>query len=143
MVTANGAEDKVTSGRMSILYALIWFIIVKLSKEIVSATYWIVDCKDGTVLWILQIDGNNCVADNDLSWAVSIVAKIISWMNSFVWIAVIIIIIYAGVQVLFSNWDEEKLSKAKKAVIYVAIWVAILVLNYFIMSFFIKPEIAI
>jgi hypothetical protein len=143
MVTANGDDGKVKEGRMSILYALIWFIIVKLSKEIVYATYWQVDCNNRTFLWIIQINGNKCATDNDLSWVVGIIAKVINWMNSLVWIAVIIIIIYAGVQVLFSNWDEEKLKKAKKSIMYVAIWVAILALNYFIMSFFIKPEVAI
>jgi hypothetical protein len=143
MVTANGDEGKVKEGRMSILYALIWFIVVKLSKEIVYAVYWEADCKDRTVLWIFQINGSNCATNNDLSWVVSIVTRVINWINGFVWIAIILIIIYAGVQVLFSNWDEEKLKKAKKALMYVVIWIAILALSYFIMTFFIKPEIAI
>jgi hypothetical protein len=143
MVTANGDDGKVKEGRMSILYALIWFIVVKLSKEIVYATYWQIDCNERTIWWIIQVSGSNCITDSNLSWVVAIIAKIINWINSFVWIVIIIMILYAGVQVLLSNWDEEKLKNAKNTIIYVAIWVAILALNYFIMSFFIKPEIAI
>jgi hypothetical protein len=49
-------------------------------------------------------------------------------------------ILFAGAQILFSNWDGEKLKKAKNTIIYVAIWIAILVCNYLILTFFLLPE---
>jgi hypothetical protein len=49
---------------------------------------------------------------------------------------------YAGATLLFGG-DEEKFKKAKKSIIYIAIWIAILALNYFILTFFIKPEVVI
>jgi len=140
IITANWDEEKVTKWKMSIFYWLIWFIVIKLSKEIVNASYWRVDCNEQTILWIFQINWNNCVTDNQIGWLSEIVINIINWMNGFVWIAVILMIVYAWVQVLFSAWDEEKLDKAKKSIIYIVIWIAILILNYFILSFLIKPE---
>ena len=61
-------------------------------------------------------------------------------MNWFVWIAVILMIVYAWIQVLFSAWDEEKLWKAKSSIIYIVIWIAILIMNYFILTFLLRPE---
>ncbi|MDR0772003.1 MAG: hypothetical protein LBF15_02935 [Candidatus Peribacteria bacterium] len=43
-----------------------------------------------------------------------------NWMNSFVGIIVIIMIMYAGATLLFGG-DEEKFKKAKKSIIYIAI----------------------
>jgi intracellular septation protein A len=63
-------------------------------------------------------------------------------MNSFVGIIVIIMIMYAGATLLFGG-DEEKFKKAKNTILYIVIGIAILVLNYFILTFFIKPEVAI
>lgn len=140
IITANWDEEKVKNWKMSIFYWLIWFIVIKLSKEIVYASYWKVDCNEYTLLWIIQINGNNCNAASEISWLSDIIIKVINWMNWFVWIAVILMIIYSWVQILFSAGDEEKLWSAKKSIIYIAIWISILILNYFILSFLIKPE---
>lgn len=143
IVTANWNDDKVKEWKMTIVYWLIWFIVIKLSKDLVYSSYWQVSCNDWTLLWIFDIKWNSCVTDNQISWIWNIVVQIINWANSFVWIIVILMIIYAWIQVLFSWWDEEKLTKAKKSIIYIAIWIALLVLNFFILTFFIKPEVAI
>ncbi|MDD2908075.1 MAG: hypothetical protein PHH98_05565 [Candidatus Gracilibacteria bacterium] len=140
IITANGDEEKVKTGKMSVFYGLIGFIVIKLAKEIVSATYGKVDCNEHTILGIFTINGNNCNASNQITGVSDIIIKLINWMNGFVGIIVILMIIYAGVQVLFSAGDEEKLSKAKSSIIYIVIGIAILILNYFILSFLIKPE---
>lgn len=143
MITSNWDEEKAKEWKMTIFYALIWFVVIKLAKEIVYAVYWQVDCKEAWPGWIFQFAWSKCIADNDLTWVVEIVVRLINWMNGFVWILVLVIIIYAWMQVFFSNWDEEKLSKAKRAIIYVAIWVWILAFNFLILTFFILPEVAI
>lgn len=140
VITANWDEEKVKKWKMSIVYAIIWFIIVKLSKELVYASYWKIDCNEHTILWIIQINWNKCNTINQINWIWDIIVQIINWMNWFVWIIVILMIIYAGIQVLFSAWDEEKLGNAKKSLLYIFIWIAILILNYFILSFLIIPE---
>lgn len=143
IVTANWDEEKVKTWKMTIVYWLIGFIVIKLSKQIVYASYWRVNCNEHSFLGIFSIGGNNCNTENQISWLNTIIIQIINWANWFVWILVILMIIYAWVQVLFSGWDEEKLSKAKKSIIYIIIWIAILVLNYFILTFLIRPEVSI
>ena len=49
-------------------------------------------------------------------------------------------IIYAGIQILLSRGDEEKIKKGKNAIIYIAIGLGLLVMNYLILTFFIIPE---
>jgi hypothetical protein len=143
MITSNWDEEKYKNWTKTVIYAIIWFIVVKLAKELVYAVYWEIDCGERTVLWIFQISGSSCTAESDLTWISNIVVRIINWMNGFVWILVIIMIIYAWFQIIFWNWEEEKLKKAKSSIIYITIWIAILVMNYFILTFFIKPEISI
>ena len=139
MITANGDEEKIKSWKMSIVYAIMWFIIVKFSKDIVEAVYWRIDCK--TSAWgIIQYNDWECINKAELTWVADVIVNVINWLNSLVWIIVVIMIIYAWTQVLLSAWDEEKLKKAKSSLLYIAIWVAVLITNYLILTFFIIPE---
>jgi hypothetical protein len=48
MVTTNGNEEEAKSGKMSIVYAIIGFVVIRFAKTIVDTTYGTIDC-----------DGNN------------------------------------------------------------------------------------
>jgi len=133
IITANWDEEKAKSWKMSVLYALVWFIIVKLSTAIVTTVYWKSNCRG-------SIFQTNCVNQTDLVWFANIVVKVIDWMNSFLWIIVILMIIYAGFLVITSVWDEEKLKKAKSIILYIIVWIFILIFNYLILTFFLIPE---
>jgi len=85
IITANWDEEKVKKWKMSVVYAIIWFIVIKLSKEIVYASYWKIDCNEHTILGIIQINWNKCNTVNQIGWIWDIVVQIINWMNSFVW----------------------------------------------------------
>lgn len=132
LVTSNGNEEEAKRWKMSILYAIIWFILIIISSELVFAVYG--DCKYSQ---IARIFWTTCKKSAELSGAVEIIVKVINWMNSFVAIVVILMIIYSGIQIIFSGWDEEKISKAKKSIIYIIIWIAILVANILILTFLI------
>ncbi len=133
IITAGWDDAKAKTWKMAVLYAAVWFIVVKIAKAIVYTTYWKSNCRNN----ILQV---NCVNQTDLKWFAQIIVRIIDWMNSFVWIVVILFIIYAWFLVLTSAWDEWKLKKAKNIIIYIIIWLTILVFNYLILTFFIIPE---
>lgn len=133
MVTANGEDDKVTKGKQSIIYALIGFIIVKLAKILVVTTYGKINCWSNIIT-------TQCTKTADLSWFSLIIVDIINWMNSLIGIVIIIMIIYAGSQILLSNGEEEKVSKAKNIIIWVFIGILILSFNYLILTFFFLPE---
>ncbi len=143
MITANWEEEKVKEWRMSIFYSIIWFIVIKISRVAVDTIYWKVDCNNSTVLWVIEFSNSNCVIQENLNGTVKIVADIINWSNSIIWIVILILIIYTWAQVIFSAGDEEVLKKAKKSILYIILWIILLFINYMILTFFIIPETAI
>ena len=139
MITANGDEEKVKTGKNSIIYSVIWFLIIKFSKAIVESVYGKIDCNRSSTD-IIQYNSWECINRAELSWFADVVVTIINWMNNLVWILIVIMIIYAWAQILFSGWDDEKLKKTKSSITYIIIWVFILIVNYLILTFFIIPE---
>ncbi len=126
LVSSNWNEESAKAWKMTILYAVIWFLVVKVAADLVFALYW--NCK-----WnIARLFWATC----NLNQSTNIVASFINWLNSFVALTVIIMVIFTWAQVMFSNWDDEKLTKAKKSIIYIAIWIWILVFDYIILTFF-------
>ncbi len=136
MVTANGNEDQVKQGKMTVLYALIWFIVLKFAKTIVIATNGKLNCN----INIVTTDRNDCIRNNDIPGLAWIITEIINWANGFVGIIVVVLIIYVWAKVLFSAGNEDTLKQAKSTVLYIFIGIAILVMNYLILTFFLIPE---
>ncbi len=124
LITANGDEEKSKKWKQTVLYAVAWFIVIKFADILVKGSY------SGTYnpTWAQTTD------------LIDLVSRIINWVNTFVGLITILMIIYAGTQVLFWFWDEEKLKKAKKSLVYIAIWLFILVANFAIVTFFLRPE---
>jgi hypothetical protein len=142
MVTANGKEDSVKAWRMTIVYAIIWFLVIKFAKLIVYTSYWKINCNTDFT-WFLSFTSNwskNCIERANIWSFAQIILDIINWMNSFVWLVVVIMIIYAWSQVLLSAWEEEKLTSAKKSLLYIAIWLLVLVSNFLILTFFYQEK---
>ena len=140
IVTANWDEEAIKTWKMSFLYSIIWFIVIKLSRWFVDTLYWEVDCWVHTVLWFIETSSANCDINENLDWFVRILMNVITWTNSLVWIAVVVLIIYTWAQVILSVWDEEVLKKAKRSIMYIIFWIFLLTINYLIMTFFIIPE---
>ncbi len=140
LITANWNEETIKKWKMTIVYAIIWFILIKLAKVIVEWVYWKLNC-DNNIWWVLVYNTNNCLDIAEIDWFTKILLQIINWTNSFVALVVVLMIIYAWVLTLTSGGDEEKLKKAKKSLIYIAIWLFILAANYLILIFFIEPKI--
>jgi hypothetical protein len=139
LITANWNEETAKKWKITIFYAIIWFILIKLAKIIVEWVYGRLNCNND-LWWVISSSTVNCVDKAEVTWFAWTLLEIINWMNGFVWLIVVIMIIYAWIQVLTSGWDEEKMKKAKKSIIYIAIWLFILIANYLILTFFIKPE---
>jgi len=138
IVTANLDEEKVKQGKISIFQAIVWFIVIKIADVIVTNTYWTINCNSN---WgFLQITNQNCIEDPEVEWLMWMLISIINWINSFVWIVVVIMIIYAWFNILISAWDENKIKKAKNIILYIIIWMFILAANFALLTFFILPE---
>ena len=139
LITANGAEDKIKSAKMTILYSIIWFMVIRFSRLIVESVYGRLNC-ESVLGGLITVDSGRCLTEADLNGWVRIIVSIINWANSFIWIVVVIMIMYAGFQILISGGDEEKLKKWKQTFIYIAIGLVLLVMNYLILTFFLVPE---
>jgi hypothetical protein len=135
IITANWDEEKAKSWKMTVLYATMWFIVIKIATALVKSIYWTISTHGYT--W------SSSVVSVDIWWFADIVVRVINWTNGFIWIVVVIMIIYAGFLTLTSAWDEEKFKKAKSIIIYIIIWLLVLVTNYLILTFFIFPEVEI
>ncbi len=139
LVTAHGKEDEIKRAKMSIVYAIMWFVLIILAKTIVEWVYGKLDCKSRKIAWF-DIVKTDCIWDAQLSDLTSSVITVINWANSFIWVITVLLIIYAWFTVIMSRWEEEKIKKAKSTIIYIAIWLFLLVINYLILTFFILPE---
>jgi len=142
LVTANGNEEAVKSWKMSVLYALIWFLLVRFAQEIVEAFYGRVSCW-GAWWSFVVVEWTECLNTSDLSQGANIIITVINYLNWFVAILVLLMIMYAGAQILLSGWDEEKISKWKKSLIYIALGLFVLAINFWIVTFFLAPDVAI
>lgn len=133
IVTGGGDEEKLKKWKNIVIYALIWFFLIKLPKSIIEAIYGNVSnqCKTAISVATCEMERQN------LSWAVGIIAKIFNFFNTFLTILCVILIIYAGWLVLISWGDEEKLKKAKHTILYIVVWFVILVASQAIFKFFI------
>ena len=139
MVTANWKEEEITRAKMSIVYAIMWFVLIKMAKVIVEWVYWKINCTT-TTLWWFSTWTTNCIWDAQITVLSSRIIDIINWANWFIWLITLLLIIYAWFSILFSAGDEEKVKKAKNTIIYIAIWLLLLATNYFILTFFLVPE---
>ncbi len=61
-------------------------------------------------------------------WASDYLQDIIAYPLSFLYFIAVVIIIYSGAMILTANWDEEKVSKAKKIILYVIIGMIVIFL---------------
>ncbi|ATU05509.1 hypothetical protein BKN14_03600 [Candidatus Gracilibacteria bacterium HOT-871] len=133
LVTSNGDDGAAKSGKMMVAYAIIGFIIIKVSATLVKAVYG--ECTTGALGIIIN---STCNHTANISGVGAIITNIINWLNSFIGVGVIIMVIYAGLQIIFSKGDEDKISSGKKSITYILIGIGILVMNYLILTFFLK-----
>ncbi len=139
IITADWEDDKITTWKKSIIYAVVWFVVIKFSKAMVEATYGKLNSDCEADFWFNFVN-ESCLIDADIWWVANIVVTIINWLNGFIAVIVLVLIIYAWFILLTSAWDEEKLKKTKSIILYIAIWMALLVTNYLIFTFFLIPE---
>lgn len=132
IVSSNWEKENVKKWINAIIFAMIWFLLVKFASTIVMAIFGKYSINSS---WIVEIER---------SWWLSNLAKmflnLINWVNWLVWIVTVIMIIYAWVMIIFSEWDQEKLKKWRNSIIYAFIWILILVISYGILTFFIGPS---
>lgn len=136
IVTGGGDEEKLKKGKNIVIYALIGFILIRLPKMIVTTIYGEPDCK-AVGPWDLITVGSCKLTNPDLPGALGVVAKVVNYLNTFLAIICVLMIIYAGWLVFISGGDEEKLKKAKNIILYIIVGFVILVASHTLFRFFI------
>lgn len=133
IVGGGGDEEKLKKGKNIVIYAIVGFLLIKLPRAFISAIYGSPSCKESEFLWT-----SNCVIkDQNLNESIGIVGSIFNYLNTFLAVICVILIIYAGWLVFISGGDEEKLKKAKRIILYIIVGLLILVASHAIFRFFI------
>ena len=74
----------------------------------------------------------DAASEDDLQTSV---IKIINYLFLFLGLALLVIIIYSGVKIIFSEGDEEAVTNARTTIIYAILGVAVIVLSYTLVDF--------
>jgi len=132
IVGAGGEEEKIKKGKNTVLAALLGFILLKVPGVLVSSIYGKAQCSD-TILGVCQMT----LADPNLSDTTRIMTTLVNYLNGFIGLITVLLIIYAGWLTLSSAGDEEKVKKAKSIVKYAIIGIFLLVASYTLFNFFV------
>lgn len=137
IVTGGGDEEKLKKWKNIVIYAVVGFLLVRTPKALVTAIYgkpvsWNgKDCDYWMTTGPCVIDGKN------IEDSIGIFGKILSFVNGFIMLITVALVIYAGWLVLISAWDEEKLKKAKNIALYIVVGLVLLVAWHALFRFFV------
>lgn len=134
LVTAGGDEDKAKTAKRSILTGIAGFMLIKIPKAVVTSIYGSVKCENTLIFGVCKLE------DPNLSGAVTVMTKTVNYINGFLGIVTVLLIIYAGWLILTSGGDEEKLKKAKSTVLYIFIGLFLIVASYSLFNFFLLKD---
>lgn len=105
-------------------------MLIKIPKAIVTSIYGTVKCDNALIFGICKLE------DPNLSGSITIMTKVVNYLNGFLGILTVLLIIYAGWLVLTSGGDDEKLKKAKGTIKYIFIGLFLIVASYSLFNFF-------
>lgn len=119
LATAAGRDEKIKSAKMMLTSAIVGFLLLQLPKVIVKMFY-------GNP----EIQGDEIELNPDMSGIASVLADILRYINGFLALAIVLMIIYAGAKMALSGGDEESLKKAKAMVVYIIVGCVLLVASF-------------
>lgn len=129
IIFAGGNEEWFQNGKKTFIAAAIGFIVMLLAEPIVRMVYGWDNCSWDKLFGIPTECVNRQFSPNSFF---DIIIKIIIFLNWFIALVTVIMIMYAGFLVLTGGGDEEKSEKAKKTILYAAIGVLIILFSYVI-----------
>ncbi len=129
IIFAGWDEEGFQNGKRIFITATLGFIIMIAAEPIVRMAYGWSDC-GGSKIFGISTECTNRVFDTSIFLETAV--KIIVFLNGFIALVTLIMIMYAGFLVLTGWWDEEKSEKAKKTITYAIVWILIIVFSYII-----------
>ncbi len=129
IIFAGGNEEGFQSWKKTFITAALGFIVMLVAEPIVKMSYGGSDCR-GKELFGIPTECTNRAFDTSIFFGT--VVKIIIFLNGFIALITVIMIMYAGFLILTGSWDEEKSEKAKKTITYAIIGVLVILFSYVI-----------
>lgn len=122
----------------SIINAVIWFILIKISARLVYSIYWQAECTE-TLLWSTECK-DTALSNPNLTETTKIIASVLKYATWFIWVITIILIIWAWFLLISSSWDEAKSKKAKSIIKYIIIWVILIASSVMLFNFMVWKD---
>lgn len=133
IITGAWDEEKLKKWKNIIIYALIGYLLIRIPKILVTALYG----EPSAACQNQVLSFGTCEIENqNLGESINIFGKILTYFNSFLALFAVVMVIYAGWLIFISGGDEEKLKKAKRTIIYLALGIILLVASQAIFRFF-------
>lgn len=123
LATAAGRDEKIKNAKVMLVSAIIGFLLLQIPKVIVTLFYGNPEKR-----------GDEILLNPDISGIASALADILRYVNGFLALSIVLMIIYAGARMALSGGDEESLKKAKSMVIYIVIGCILLVASFGILQ---------
>lgn len=117
----------------TVMNAVIWFMLVKISAALVYSIYWENKCTKW-LLWTQQCN-DAYLGNPNLNDTVKIIASTIKYLIWFLWITTVILIIFAWFMIITSSWDEAKVKKWKSTIKYIVIGLLLIVSSTILFNF--------
>lgn len=129
IIIARWDQEWFRNGTRTFIAAAIGFIIILLAEPIVRMVYGWYNCQGRPIFGIPTECVNRQFSPDGFF---NIIIKIIIFLNWFIALVTVIMIMYAGFLVLTGGGDEEKTDKAKKTIFYAIIGVLVILFSYVI-----------
>lgn len=124
----------------SIINAIIWFVLVKISAKLVYSIYGQAECNE-TMLWTTQCK-DTALSNPDLSETTKIIASTLKYLTWFIWVITIVLIIWAWFLMISSSWNEDKNKKAKSIIRFIFIWIILIAISVSLFNFMVWKDIS-
>lgn len=126
IITSWGDEEGAKAGKRTVIYAVVGFALLKFPELIIKTIYGEAEC---------SVFG--CTITNpDPRGFVGVFASAINYVNGFLTLVVLFLVLYAWFLVLTGAGDDEKMKRAKNIIIYAIIGVVLIVSSYMIFNLF-------
>lgn len=138
IVTSWGWDDGFKKWLKTVMNAVIWYMLVKISAALVYSIYWKNNCTQW-LIWTTQCN-NADLGSPDISETAKIISSTIKYLISFLWITTVLLIVFAWIMIIWSNWDEWRIKKWKATIKYIVIWLVLIVSSVIIFNLIIWKE---
>lgn len=106
----------------TVINAVIWFLLIKISAALVKSIYW----WEATCTWTIWAQTCSVSTNPNLTETTKIIASLIQYLTWFISIITLLLIVYAWFMILTSSWDDAKVKKWKSVIKYIVMWMILI-----------------